>query len=149
MPSTPIVAASLLAAALVTITGSRAALACHSEPCSAQVHPLSALSIAADLAILGLDAHYAGRDARPNRAYGAAEVGLGLIQYVGAAALVLDDGNNYQHVATVQVVAASAVLLHGTYVLIRGGKSAPAERAVSFAPTVSDSGAGLAAFGRF
>ena len=146
---TRLLTAALLAAALVTFGATRSASACHDDECRPEASPVSLGFIAADVVLLGIDATYALDDKRPGRLYGGAEVALGLIQYPIALGLVLDEGHDYADWAGVQVVAASVVVLHGTYVLIRGGKSAPSERKVSFAPHATAESAGVTVFGRF
>jgi hypothetical protein len=140
---------SLLVAAFVTVGTTRSAMACHDSECPTEASPVSVGLIATDIALLGIDGYYAAKDARPGRLYGAIELAVGLVQYPIAFALAIDDAHSYGTWAGIQAAAATVVVAHGTYVLIRGGKSAPSERSVTVTPTASPDGAGLAVFGRF
>lgn len=147
MASTRILSIALLTATLVTFGATGSAMACHDGECSSAASPVSLGFIAANLVLLGVDADYVVNDARPGRSYGAAEVAIGLIQYPVAFALTLDEGHDYGTWAGVQAAVATAVVAHGAYVLIRGGKADPSR--VGFAPTASPAGVGAAVFGRF
>lgn len=114
-------------------------------PCA--IDPVNVGFIVADVALLGIDTGYAIKGGRPGRLYGGLEVafGAGQLAYAFANAVTASADETWN---TVNAVAASAIIVHGAYVLVRGGKAAPRERA-SVAPMASGDAAGLMVFGTF
>lgn len=130
----------------MALTAERVAWACHSSPCPSEIPTSAAVGFVADTVFLAIDLHYASRDARPSRVYGAVELVSALIQVPVALGSMLHEGHDYYTAAELQLAGAAVVGAHALYVLIRGEK--PAHR-LSITPTVQPHGGGLTFSGRF